>query len=255
MIASLPMYDAPAIAGANSQLWAAIRDGLQASGVDAPEALTRDTDDLHAHWRNPQLLFSQTCGLPLRAGLLDHVTLVTTPDYGLPGCPPGHYRSMIVARADDPRDTLAAFAGARFAYNDALSQSGWGSVVLETPEVLTGPTLASGGHAASAAMIQQDQADFAAIDGVSLRLLQASGLADGLKVVGQTRPTPGLAFITAFPKLAPVLRQVIGTALSGPASAAGEKLGITGLVDLTADDYCALPIAPLPAAPLHHAGL
>jgi ABC-type phosphate/phosphonate transport system substrate-binding protein len=53
------------------------------------------------------------------------VTYVGTPDYGVEGCPPGHYRSVFVVRADDRAPKPADFDGARFAYNEALSQSGW----------------------------------------------------------------------------------------------------------------------------------
>ena len=125
MIASLGMYDRPETAAANDRLWAGIRDGLRAEGIDAPDALTRGAHAYWDAWQSPGLVFSQTCGFPFRAKLHDQVTLIGTPDYALPGCPPGHYNSVFVARKDDPRASLAEFSGAAFAFNEDLSQSGW----------------------------------------------------------------------------------------------------------------------------------
>jgi hypothetical protein len=62
-VAALPMYDGPQIAAANDALWASIAAHLRAHGVEAPERLARDRD-FPALWRNPRLLFGQTCGYP-----------------------------------------------------------------------------------------------------------------------------------------------------------------------------------------------
>ena len=103
MIASLPMYDRPDLAHQTAALWELIRDALRAEGVAAPDTLTPAPADLFQHWQVPDLVLSQTCGFPYRTRLHGHVTLIGTPDYGLEGCPPGHYRSVIVARGDDVR--------------------------------------------------------------------------------------------------------------------------------------------------------
>ena len=111
------MYDMAPLQGANDRFWALIRDALGFG----PQTLSRDGDPWDI-WRSPDLLFAQTCGLPFRARLQGQVQLIGTPDYGLKGCPPGHYCSVLVARAEDPRADLGEFSGARFAYNEALSQ-------------------------------------------------------------------------------------------------------------------------------------
>ena len=126
MIASLPMYDRPETRGPYDRLWARIRDELKLlwadrpeTGYPLPEALTHNGDPWD-HWQDPDLVLSQTCGLPYRSVLHPNVTLIGTPDYGLAGCPPGYYHSVFIAR--DPDATLADLAGHRFAYNEALSQ-------------------------------------------------------------------------------------------------------------------------------------
>ena len=62
-LASLPMYVSNR--DAVTQLWAAVAAQLREQGLaNTPQALTWPTD-LHAHWLNPDLLLSQTCGYPL----------------------------------------------------------------------------------------------------------------------------------------------------------------------------------------------
>ena len=59
-LASLPMYLAnrPAVA----TLWELLRHSLAGAGLQRlPTALTWP-DDYHAHWLEPDLLLSQTCG-------------------------------------------------------------------------------------------------------------------------------------------------------------------------------------------------
>lgn len=57
-------------------------------------------DDLLPHWRDDNLLLSQTCGYPLVA-LLPDVQLVGTFQSNAPGCHDLRYRSWLVARQED----------------------------------------------------------------------------------------------------------------------------------------------------------
>ena len=120
MIASLGMYDMPPIRPCNDRFWRAIRARLGRG----PECLTWDRD-LWTIWRAPDLVLAQTCGMPYRTALHGEVALVGTPDYGLPDCPPGHYRSVFLTRKTMGDRSLADLATGVFAYNDAFSQSGW----------------------------------------------------------------------------------------------------------------------------------
>ncbi|MEO6301185.1 MAG: hypothetical protein ABIO62_16295, partial [Paracoccaceae bacterium] len=125
MIASLAMYDRAEAQPANDRLWALIRDGLRAKGLAAPDHLTRGAGAYWDAWQSPDLVLSQTCGFPYRSKLHGKVALIGTPEFGVDGCPPGYYRSILVARADDPRHTITDFHNAALAFNEDLSQSGW----------------------------------------------------------------------------------------------------------------------------------
>lgn len=232
MIASLPMYAGPDLKQANADFWALIRENLITSGIIAPDNLVTPPD-LWTHWQAPDLLLSQTCGLPYRAKLWDQVKLIGTPDYGLKDCPPGHYYSVIIAR-----DT-APLAGRTFAFNDPMSQSGWAALAGEAPALLTGPLLETGSHAASVQAVRDGQADFASIDAVTWRHLDQTGL----HLRGRTQPSPGLPFITAKTHDTARLFDAISKAIAqlGPS-----PLGLMGLVAIPPATYLALP---LPASP------
>lgn len=241
MIAALPMYAFPHTAAAEARLWASIRDRLRAAGIDAPEVLAPPPDDLMSHWTDPALLLSQTCGRPYKAHLHGRVRLVGTPDHGVEGCPPGHYRSLVIARADDTRADLTAFAGARFALNDPGSQSGWAALAAEAPEVLQGPRLRTGSHRASVHAVREGRADFAAIDAVTYRHLAAEDRTEGLSVVHVTAPRPGLPLITGAAQDPDVLFSATADAIAALDPADKARLGLRGLIRIPAEDYLALP--------------
>lgn len=246
MIASLPMYDRAESAPANDRLWSGIRDAMRAQGVPAPEALDRHPDPWRA-WQSPDLLLSQTCGLPYRTRLHGCVTLVATPVCDLPGVPPGQYRSVIVARRDDPRRALADFAGARPAVNDALSQSGWAALAAAAAEagIALGPALVTGAHRASAEAVAEGRADLTALDALTWAMIRRwDGCAAGLREVAATPPTPALPWITARADLAPALARALDAAIAALAAEDRAALGLLGAVRLDAAAYLAIPNPP-----------
>ena len=251
MIASLPMYDLPDCRAANDRFWAGIRDGLRAAGNQAPDALTRDPPDYVAHWQRPDLVLSQTCGFPFRAILQGKVALIGTPDFGLDGCPPGYYQSLFIVRSDDARDGLLAFKDARFAYNDAMSQSGWAAPQSHAAGLgfRFVATVKTGGHALSARAVLDGVADIAAVDAATWRLLQRNDATmAGLRVVGRTEPTPGLPYIAALgAKHRPVFDGV-AAAIAGLDAADRETLGIKRILFIPAVAYLAVP-TPAPPMP------
>ena len=238
--ASLPMYDWTELRRATDALWAGVRDALRAGGFAAPEALDRRAD-ASALWTAWDLVLSQTCGLPYVRHLRGRVALVGTPDYGLPDCPSGWYRSVVVARRDDPREAVEEFRGARLALNGADSQSGAQAMMFHLgdrsgPGPFFGVVLASGSHERSARMVAEDAADLAAIDAVTWRLIEAHRtFAGALRIVARTAPTPGLPLITAGDPER--VAAAFEAAVAGLDPGAREVLGLRGLVRTRDDDY------------------
>lgn len=249
MIAALPMYDRAETAMANDRLWTSIRNLMRADGLNAPEALTRGSQDLWPHWTAPDLAFSQTCGFPYRARLHDQVTLVGTPDFGVEGCQPGYYRSVFVARADDPRDGLGAFDGARFAYNEDMSQSGWAGPQTHAAKIgiRLPPAVRTGGHLFSALAVAEERADIAALDAVSWRYFQRwEPFAARLRAVAASDPTPGLPYIAARSLNADRMFAIVAQAIANMPDIDREATGIRSLVRIPTDLYLAVPT---PSAP------
>lgn len=235
------MYAFPRTADADARLWAGVRDRLRRFSISAPESLTPAPRDLLAHWTEPDLVLSQTCGRPFKEHLLDKVQLVGTPDYGLANCPPGYYRSLVVARVDDTRQALSSFATARFAVNEPGSQSGWAALAAEVPEVLAGPKVGTGSHRASVLAVRSNAADFAAIDAVTWRHLAAAGDTMDLRIIHRTEPRPGLPYITSLSQDAGLIRDALGAAITALSGTDRDVLGLRGLVDISVDAYRALP--------------
>ena len=245
MIASLAMYDMTALHGANDRLWQAIRRHLG----HGPETLTRG-GDLWQIWQSPDLLLAQTCGMPFRTRLHPNVTLIGTPDYGLPGCPPGYYNSVLVVRADAPGDRVQDYAGGRFAYNEPLSQSGWAAPIthLDMAQVRFSVLLQTGAHANSARAVAEGGADIAGLDALTWLLLQNHNpaLTDQLRVLETTPPTPALPYITAAGRDPAPIATAFRAALDDLAPADRDALHLKGLVDIPAPTYLAVETPATP---------
>ncbi|NNF76519.1 MAG: phosphate ABC transporter substrate-binding protein, partial [Rhizobiales bacterium] len=84
-VASLPMYDHPAVRQATDRLWRGLARALGREGVRVPDILNRQPD-YATLWELPGLIFSQTCGYPYMSRLRGKVQLVATPIYNAMGC-------------------------------------------------------------------------------------------------------------------------------------------------------------------------
>jgi len=240
------MYDWPEIRAETDALWRLLRAAFAAQGIAAPERLSRDIDPM-ALWRAPRLVLAQCCGLPYVRFLRESVVLLGAPDYAVPGCPPGYYCSAIVVRAEDPRERLGAFRGARPAVNDTGSQSGWAALMYRlamegrAAGFLAAPVM-TGAHRASARAVAEGRADLAALDYVSWRLaLRFEPAAARLRVLTLTEPTPGLPMIAASGTAPARYRAILGEVLENLPRHLREALGIHGFCPFGPEDYA--PIA------------
>jgi ABC-type phosphate/phosphonate transport system substrate-binding protein len=246
-VAALPMYDFPEIAAANDALWRRIAEGLRGRGVDAPVGLTRGRD-LMELWRDPGLIFAQTCGYPYLTALQDSAVLVATAEYAFPGCDGADHCSLIVGSAADPRRELAAFRGVAAAVNAWDSDTGMNLFRATVAAVANGrpffsEVIVTGSHAASLEAVVEGGAGLAAIDCVTFGLLARlrPDLAARVAVVAESPRSPGLPFIASasLPETTlAAVRASLFEALADPDLAPSRAaLGLSGARVLTAADY------------------
>ena len=234
MTASLPMYWRPETASAWQALWAFV----QAEIGEGPLTLATP-DDLHLHWRDPGLVLSQTCSLPLRMGLSDHVHVLGSFDFDLPDTPAGDYHSVIVGNAKKPN-------APKIAVNSLDSQSGWAALLEWRPNLVSAHRSLTGAHIESLRAVATGRADLAAVDGVTWDLVTRfdSDLAQSLTVVARTTATPGLPLITGRADLVPSLRHALSQAIAKLKPEDVTTLGLKAFVPQGADRYLALPLPP-----------
>lgn len=244
MISHLGMYDMPEIMDITDRYWSEIRHELP----DAPVTLTRNVDPWDV-WQSPDLLLSQTCGLPYRARLHGRVTLVGTPVYDLPDCAPGHYFSYLVRGTTDRRG-LADLAKGTMAYNESLSQSGWAAPLAHLAQhgLMPAASKQTGGHMLSALAVLEGQADFTAIDAVTWGMLSClrPEITDGLDAFERTAPTPALPYITALGRDPEPIAKAVTRAISRLSATDRATLMLAGFTRIPAAGYLALPIPPAP---------
>jgi len=239
MIANLMMYQRPELVEAHAHFWALIHKNLSDAGMDSPETLSQDAEEFFV-WKHPDLVLSQTCGMPYRTWLHDKVQLVGTPDYGLDSCPAGYYRSAIIVRADDPRTQVAAFKDALFAYNQTFSQSGFAAPYwhLKPKGLWFENRLHTEQHLKSARAVATGCADIASLDAVTWRNIETyESFACKLRVLEWTKPTPGLPLITALGNDADIILKAVTRAIVELDVQSRSQLGIKSVVKIPKEDY------------------
>jgi ABC-type phosphate/phosphonate transport system substrate-binding protein len=194
MLANLPMYDLPEIREATDEFWAELAKTYGVRG-----ALRRD-HDWSALWRDPELLFSQTCGYPFTHEFAGQLNYVATPHYAADGCSGANYCSLIFARTHEP---LSALEGRVAAFNSRDSMSGMLALKLVfTPVAKQGrffsSTLETGSHALSLEAVKNKKADVCACDCVTAALLRKHrpGALEGLTEIARSPLVPGLPYVT-----------------------------------------------------------
>ncbi len=194
MIATLPMYDFAHLRNTTDRFWRFIQTELKMG----PTHLTRQ-DDLWSMWTSPDLVLGQTCGMPFRTRLRDQVKYVITPDFGLKGCPPGFYNSVLLSRENIT--DLAQLDGKTIAYNESLSQSGWAAPIsfLSKHAIAPKAGVKTGAHINSMRAVLSGTADFCGVDAQTFALIcNMTDDFNDLRILAHTEPTPGLPYICAL---------------------------------------------------------
>jgi len=252
MFASLGMYDLPELAEATDAWWRGLGRHIAAQGFrDLPDTLNRQGDPVE-RLKAPDLIFAQTCGFPLTHRLKDHVQLLATPRYAVPGCAGATYVSWIVVRKDDPAKAPADLRGMRVAYNDDGSQSGYNTLrALIAPiaqgKPFFGAMVESGAHRNSLALVKAGKADVAAVDCVTFALIahNAPAEVEGIRVLRASATAPGLPYVTAAATSAADVQRLqagIAAAFTDPAlSATRAALRLEGCEILPRSAYDVIP--------------
>lgn len=249
MIASLPMYvsNLPQL----DVLWRTLAAHLSAAGAGSiPQELTWPADHL-GHWRENELLLSQSCGFPLMTELAGQVRLVGTFRYSADGCDGIFCRSKFIVRSGDPAATLADLRGRTVAYNSVNSQSGYNSLRAQVAPLseqgrFFGSAVQSGSHRKSVEMVRDGLADIASVDCISLAEFErySPEVTHGISVLAQSDLYPGLPLITSAQTsdaTLAALRAALVHVMHDPALAATrEALFIDGFepVELSAYQVC-----------------
>ena len=246
MIANLMMYHRPQLVDAHNRYWQLIRDNLDEIGIDSPQYLSQDAEEFYV-WNHPELVLSQTCGLPYRRWLHDKVELVGTPDFGVHGCQPGYYRSALVVRSDDSREDLGQYRDSIFAYNQTFSQSGYVAAYWHAQQhgFWFENRLHTEQHIDSAKAVADGRADIASLDAVSWRLMeQYEPFAQNLRVLDWTEPTPGLPLIAAKNANASATFGAVMNAIQQLTDDDRSSLCLKGIVQIPKADYLAVQDPP-----------
>lgn len=237
---ALPMYDWPEIKPANDRFAMALVQAITPLGIAVDPVLRRGGDP-HTDWLRPDLVLSQTCGLPYVRQLEDKVCLLGAPSYDI-DCPAGHYRSLIIGPEDETQINWGK--PIRFAYNDERSQSGFSALIhwLKSKSVGIDKLIPikSGSHRKSIKLVADGRADIAAIDSVCWALSSKfDRFASMVSVMDKTVITPGLPYITSlkFKDHKEPLFEAISEAIDRLDEDTKQDLLLTGFTQREAGDY------------------
>jgi ABC-type phosphate/phosphonate transport system substrate-binding protein len=240
------MYDLPEIEAATDKWWKGLARAFRREGiVDVPDALWRG--ELYREiWTRPDLLLSQTCGYPLTHELRGKVTLVATPCYSAPGCDGPNYCSVVVVQESSAALDISELKGKRCVVNNPDSHSGFNALRALIAPVASGKRFfrsvtISGSHLNSLQMVSEGDADIAAIDCVTHKLLARFRIKalEGTRPLCFTPSAPALPYITgsnAQDELVARLGNGLQAACDDP------KLSDTREI-LMLQRFCALPIS------------
>jgi ABC-type phosphate/phosphonate transport system substrate-binding protein len=239
MIASLPMYDLPETREATDSFWAAVAKAYGVSG-----GLTRGGDWMQV-WREPNMLFSQTCGYPFTHEFRGKLTYVATPHYAAEGCEGPLYCSILFARERAP---LSTFKNKRAAYNSKDSMSGYLALKLvfaqeqrlkQIDRPFFSSSVETGSHVASLAAAQTGAADICAIDCVTVALLKKHrpSALQNLVEVARSPAVPGLPYVTRGGESDRLREAIFAVMEDGAMAAVRDALLLQGASELSPQGY------------------
>ena len=213
-----------------------------------------DPKDYRSHWASPDLLLSQCCGYHI-ATKVQQLEVVGAPEFRPEGLLPGEYRSVVVRRKlESKKTTLLHFRGCRAAVNEDQSFSGYTALLCAIPAEHFRPDffsekLETGSHYESMQAVVDGDADVAAIDQISWRLIvkephgrKLKNELDEIQITQNVQAPPYVTSPSREPEEIDIIRDTLVTvSLRKEVRSALESMDILSIVDATNEDY--LPLA------------
>jgi ABC-type phosphate/phosphonate transport system substrate-binding protein len=225
LICAYPMYQMPEVEPFAVSWWQGLRRHFVEHGISEtqlPNHLYQlsQFENYDAHWRDDNLLLSQTCGYPFTNDLLGQVRYVATQTYHTPYNHGPNYASLVLVRSTDTAQHIQDMYQTRVAVNSDDSQSGYHALRSLIAPIAQGlatqnaaffsEVITSSSHRNSIALVAQGQADLCAIDCVTFSLIQAHAPAEltYLRILAHTQSTPCLPYITSLSSSPEMLKKL-----------------------------------------------
>lgn len=183
-------------------------DEMKQLGFDETiEIVEHFPEDIYQWWLQEDILLTQTCGYPFKLYLESKVQLVATPCYAVVGCDGAKYSSVfITSEAHKHWKSVGDAKGQRVALNLPDSNSGMNVLRAEVAQYVETLETSffneikwSGGHMGSLKLVQENQADLAAIDCVTFAYAQkyAPETMKNIHILGYSQSTYALPYISS----------------------------------------------------------
>jgi len=250
-LASLPMYDLPEVRKETDALWELLASHMRRAEVEGvPDTLNRD-EPYDAIWSKPNLLISQTCGLPLMRNFRRVLRPLATPKYRVAGCKGAEYSSAVLVSSKSIIASLDELRGKICAVNSPQSQSGYNALrAMAAPMSQNGRFFSevkiTGSHPLSMAAVAGGEADVCAVDCVTYALLARyrQGSIEGTRILGFTPGCHGLPIVVRADLESNQVDRIRSALQEAMADPAGEEvrgaLFIDGITETEIDDYRAV---------------
>jgi ABC-type phosphate/phosphonate transport system substrate-binding protein len=202
--ASLPMYNLPELHADNAAFWLAVRTEAESIGVEALPAELDFTRRPVPDQIEPDTLFTQVCGWPLQTIYAGQATVLGVPAYDTAYCAGPTHAGVFVVRRDAGFQCVVDLRGCDFVFNSVHSNSGMNlprRVIADLAggRPFFGSIAETHSQPGNLERVARGEADATCVDCVTYAFFarHRPALADRLRVLATTPPTPAIPFVTA----------------------------------------------------------
>jgi ABC-type phosphate/phosphonate transport system substrate-binding protein len=202
--ASLPMYNLPEMQADNAAFWQAIRTEAACLGVmDLPATIEFTRKPVPVRIES-EAVFTQVCGWPLQTIYAGQATVLGVPAYAAPYCDGPTHAGVFMVRRDASFRSVAELRGCAFVFNSVHSNSGMNlprRVIADLADdgAFFGSITETHSQPFNLERVARGEADATCVDCVTYAFFarHRPALANRLRVLDVTPPTPAIPFVTA----------------------------------------------------------